>query len=76
MIKDQAAEASIAGIAQKVGLSGGATAAIGGFTANEVAAFGGLLVAIVGLAVQWYYKRKADRRDAELHVERMRELRE
>lgn len=37
---------------------------------------GGLLVAIVGLAVQWYYKRKADRRDAELHVERMRELRE
>jgi uncharacterized membrane protein len=75
-VREQAAEATIAGIAQKVGLSGGATAAIGGLTANEIAAFGGLLVAVVGLAIQWYYKRKADRRDAELHAERMRELRE
>jgi len=74
-VKDSATEATIAAFASKVTYAGGTTAAVGGLTANELAAIGGLIVAVVGLAVQWYYKRKADRREAELHAERLRGLR-
>lgn len=68
-------EATIATVANKVTYAGGTTAVVGGMSANEWAALGGLVVAIVGLAVQWYYKRKADKRDAELHEARLRDLR-
>lgn len=65
------AEAAIAGVAQKVAVSGGTVAVFGGLTANEIAAIGGLLVALVGLCVQVYYKRKEDRRNQRLHDARM-----
>jgi biopolymer transport protein ExbB/TolQ len=68
-------EATIAGVAQKVTVGGGATAVIGGMSANELAALGGLVVAVIGLFVQWYYKRKADKREIELHAARLRDLR-
>lgn len=75
--------ADVANVAKNVTLSAGGVAVYGGWTANEVAAVGGLLVALVGLCVQIYYKRKADRRDAatearevEYHAARLRELRE
>lgn len=42
---------------------GGSIASIfGGLTANEVAAYGGLLIGVVGLLVNWWYKAKEDRR--------------
>lgn len=71
-----AAEATVAGIAQKVALSGGSASVIGGVTANELFAFGGFLVALVGVVIQWYYRRRADRRDAEFHAKRLEDLRE
>lgn len=73
---DSVPEATVAGVAQKVGGAGGITAFVGGITANDIAAWGGLLVAVIGLAIQFYYKRRSDRREAELHEERLRELRE
>ena len=36
--------------------SGSGAAVYFGLTANEVAAFGGLIVAVIGLIVTWYYK--------------------
>jgi hypothetical protein len=65
---------SIAAGAQKVVYGGGSAAFIGGLTANEIAAFGGLLVAIVGVIVQIYYNRKRDRREQELHAARLDRL--
>lgn len=44
--------------------TGGASAFFFGLTANEVAAFGGLLVAVFGVCVQVYFGRRKDRRDA------------
>lgn len=70
-MKDQAIEASIAAAAQKAAIGGGGIAVYGGLSANEIAAFVGAFVAVVGLFVQWYYKRKDDRRKAELHHMRM-----
>ena len=68
-------EAAVAAVANKVTYAGGTSAVIGGLTANEWAAIGGLLIALIGLAIQWYYKRKDDRRNAEEHTARMAVLR-
>lgn len=74
-LKTEAAEATAAAIASKATQAGAGTAVFGGLTANEFAAFGGLLVAVVGLLVQAYYKRKADKRHAAEHELRMANLR-
>jgi ABC-type proline/glycine betaine transport system permease subunit len=66
-MKDQAAEATIAAVAQKVTYGGGGVAFFGGLTANEIAAFGGLFIAFLGLLVQVYFKVLDNRRKAELH---------
>lgn len=55
---------------------GGASAFVFGLTANELAAIGGLLVAVIGLCVQVYYNRKRDRRETVEHAARMDGYRE
>lgn len=67
----QQTEATVAAVAQKVSVGGGGFALFGGLSANELVAFGGLLVAVIGLAVQWYYKAKSDRRAELLHAARL-----
>lgn len=74
-MKQDSIEAAIAAVANKATYTGGTVAVVGGMTANEMAAIGGLICAVIGLLVQWYYKRKADRREVELHNERLREIR-
>lgn len=56
--------------------SGGASAFVFGLTANELAAIGGLLVAAIGICIQWYYGRRRDRRETEYHTARLERLRE
>lgn len=73
-MRDQATEAAVSGIAQKASMAGGGLALYGGLTASDIAAFGGLLIAFVGLCVQFYYKRKGDRRATELHAARLQRL--
>lgn len=69
-------EEAIAAAAQKFATVGGASALYGGLTANDIATFVGTGAALIGVAIQFYYKRKADRREAEFHAERMKDLRE
>lgn len=58
-----AADSTIAAVANKVTVvGGGATFLVGGMTANEVAAFGGLAVAVISLLVQAFYKWRANKR--------------
>jgi len=71
-VKDQATEATIAAVANKVTYTGGTVALWGGWSANEIAAIGGLIIAALGLVVQLYYKRKDERRKKELHAAIMR----
>lgn len=42
--------------ANKTTFVGGGVAAVGGWTANEIAAFGGLGLAIAGFLLNWWYK--------------------
>jgi hypothetical protein len=69
------ADHAIAAIANKASVAGGGIALWGGMTASDLAAIGGLLIAGIGLCVQWYYKRKGDRRDEALHQAEMDKLR-
>ena len=73
-MRDQATYQAVAAVAQKVSAVGGGAALVGGLTANEVAGFGGLLVAIVGVLIQWYYKHKADKRANMLYERRMERI--
>lgn len=75
-MQDQATDALVAGIAHKATISGGSVAVIAGLTANDIAAFIGAAVAIIGVCIQFYYKRKADRREAELQKAQLAVLRE
>lgn len=82
--------ASASAKALTVTLAGAGTLSWGGYTANDVAMLTGAVVAVLGLIVQWYYRRdenKLKRREAELreeehhammreHEARMSELRE
>jgi uncharacterized membrane protein len=74
-VKDPTGEV-IASLASKATYSGGATAVVGGLTANEIAAFVGAAVAVLGLLVQIYFKARSDRREAEFHRARLAELAE
>jgi biopolymer transport protein ExbB/TolQ len=75
-VKDELAQdAVMAAIGKNMAVGGGSSALIFGLAASDVAAFGGLLVAIIGVCIQWFYKRRADRRDAELHQETLKKIR-
>lgn len=75
-VRDEiASDLTAAAIGKHMAVGGGGSALVFGLAASDVAAFGGLLIAIVGLVIQFYYKRRADRRDAELHAAQMAGLR-
>lgn len=74
-VQDVISDSAIASAASKATYTGGSVAIYGGLTANDIAAFGGLAIAIIGLAVQITFKLRDDRRNAELHRERMARLR-
>ncbi|KZK31994.1 holin [Delftia sp. GW456-R20] len=64
---------SIGTTGMKVSVLGAGTAGAGLWTASEVAAIVGALVAIAGLIITWYYKRKANRRLEAEHLLRQQE---
>jgi hypothetical protein len=75
-VREQATDAAMAAIGKNMAVGGGSSAVVFGLTIGDVAALGGLLVAIIGLGIQIYYKRKSDRREAEYHSARLTELRD
>lgn len=75
-MRQDTVEAAIAAVANKATYTGGGLALYGGWTANELAAIGGLICAVIGLVIQWVFKRRTDRREAEYHTARMSDLRE
>ena len=73
-VRQEAADATIAAVAQKFAYGGATTAFIGGVSANSIAAIGGLIVGIIGLIVTVYYKHRADQRAEDRHKAQMRKL--
>lgn len=71
MWRDQA-DAIAIGAGKAATYGGGASAFFFGLTASEFAAVSGVVVAVTGLIVQWYFNRRRDRREAAEHEMRMR----
>lgn len=74
-MEEHARDIAMAAMGKNMAVTGGSSAIVFGLAASDIAAFGGLAVALIGLCIQFYYKRRSDRRDAEYHAERMSELR-
>lgn len=73
-MQDHARDLAIAAVGKNLTYGGGTSAVVFGLAASDLAALGGLLIALVGLGIQIYFKRKADRREAEYHAARMSDL--
>lgn len=55
-------------VGKTAAIGGGASAFVFGLSANEFAALVGVVVGVIGLGVQWYYNRRRDKREQELHA--------
>ncbi|GER16672.1 holin [Variovorax boronicumulans] len=74
-MEKEAIEAVVTTVASKSTYGGAATSILGWFASSEATIVVGLVVAVAGLAVNWYYKAKADRRYQVEHEVRMELLR-
>ena len=71
----EALEVATAAVASKSTYGGAMTSVVGWFLSSEFTVIFGIVVALVGLAVNWYYKAKADQRQRDWHLARMASLR-
>lgn len=67
-------EASISAAASKATGAGSAVTVLGFITSSNIGMWLGVLVGFSGLVVNWYFKRKADKRAEEAHQAYMRKL--
>jgi hypothetical protein len=65
-LNDHASDLLAAAVGKNMAVGGGTSALIFGLAASDLCAIGGLLIAVIGLGIQFYYKRRADRREASL----------
>lgn len=57
-------ETTAAALGSKATYAGSTTSIVGWLMSNEFAVVSGMMLGLVGLLINWYYKRKADRRTA------------
>lgn len=74
-MQDHASDLFAAAVGQKMAVGGGTSALVfGGLAINDLAAIVGVLIAVIGLGIQFYYKRRADRREAVLNHAQLQAL--
>lgn len=71
---DHAGDLAVASLASKVTQAGAFSVGLGWWFTNEAAVFYGAVLGTLGLLVNFYYKRKADAREEELHRLKVREI--
>lgn len=73
-VKTQAADAALAASASKATYGGAASSGLGVMFSSEAAALAGALVAVLGLLINLYFRRRQDRREEREHELRMRSI--
>jgi hypothetical protein len=68
----EAIDATIAAVGHKTAQGGAGLTILGWALSSEGTAAIGLFIGAVGLTIQWYYRRKQDRREQAEHEARMR----
>lgn len=75
-MEDHANDLATAAVGKYMTFGGsGSALVLGGLAISDWAAIAGVLIGIAGVCIQIYFKRRADRRDAELHDAEMSKLR-
>lgn len=70
-MRQEVSDAALASIGVKTTLSGVASSGIAILTSIELFSYVGFFLALIGVLINWYYKRKDDRRkQAELALKR------
>ncbi len=64
-------EAALAAVGSKATYGGAGASVFGWFTSNEFALLVGVVVAVGGFVINWYYKHKEDKRRQAEHDQRM-----
>lgn len=75
MMEKEAIEVTVAAAASKSTYAGAISMFVGWLLSNDAAILMGMLVGLIGLCVNWYYKHKADTRhtvEHQLRVERLK----
>lgn len=67
-------EATMASTGSKATYGGAGATVLGGVMSSELGVFVGIVVGLVGLIINWYYKHKQDRREEIEHERRMRAI--
>ena len=67
-MQDHASDLIAATIGKNMAVGGGTSAVIFGLAASDLCAVAGVVIALIGLGIQFYYKRRADRREAALNA--------
>ena len=70
----QAIEESVVSAANKATYTGAGITISGGILLSEIAVILGMVIGVLGLLVNWYYKAKEDKRSAAEHERRMKDL--
>lgn len=73
-MKDQFTDAGIAAAASKSTYTGSGLMITGWLFSSEAAILVGMIVGVLGLAVNIYFRVKQDRREEKEHKERMKDL--
>jgi type IV secretory pathway VirB2 component (pilin) len=67
----QAVDATIAVVGHKMAQVGGWGAFLSWLVSERGVAMAGIVIGVIGLGIQWWYRRKQDRREQAEHVARM-----
>lgn len=74
-MKQEAVESMLAATGSKATYGGAGASVVGWVLSNEFAVLVGLIVGVLGLIVNWYFKLKQDRREQAAHELRMADIR-
>lgn len=73
-LKHHAIEQATAATASKLTYTGGATSMAGWLISSEIIAVGGFVLAVIGFAVNFYFKVRDDRRQQAIYDAQMRDI--
>lgn len=73
-MKQETVDATMAAIGGKTTYAGGGMAVGGWYLSNEFFGIAGLCIGAIGLWINWYFRRKQDRRDQREYEARMRAM--